>query len=83
MVCRATTFVKIVCANASWFRSLNIGKTRCQAGSLALMTELNHANSGRSALELERRLEAACRHQLARSGHVGLQCANSSPSARP
>ena len=37
MVVQATTFVLIVCSNASRIRSWNDAKSRCQTGSLALM----------------------------------------------
>ena len=45
MVHRTSTFVLIVCANNQQIRSFIVSNSRCQAGSFALLIELNRRYS--------------------------------------
>ena len=83
MVYRPTTFIQMVCVNDSWFRSFRAVKSRYQAGTGALLIELNRIYSADWFQTFAAAWMSMRRRCAARSGHVGQTRTNTSPSVRP
>ena len=77
MVCRATNLVQIICANASWIRSMDDAKLRCQAPTPSSDGDLQC----RLCLGFKRHVAAVHRRCPACSSHVEPWHSTSRPSS--